>query len=305
MPAGGIMKQRVAVVGVGLMGGWFARHLLAAGYSVLAHDVDRAKVDALVQAGGIRAPSPDQIASQVDVILLSLPNSHVVDDVVRNTLKLFESGRKGLVVLDASTADPAMSKALAAELDAIGIDMLDSTVSGTSEMAAVKDTVFMVGGKPQVYEACSPLFRAMGREWVHMGANGNGATIKLIVNLVLSLNRMALAEGLTLAKKAGLDQLQTLEVLKQSAAGSKCMDQKGDRMVQQNFLPPIGTLATHYKDVRLMLQLGAQLDCPLPLLSLNAQALASEISKGRGHWDSSDIIMFYNALCGWDNHQAG
>jgi 3-hydroxyisobutyrate dehydrogenase-like beta-hydroxyacid dehydrogenase len=296
------MKQRVAVVGVGLMGGWFARHLLAAGYSVLAHDVDPAKVDAIVQAGGIKASSPDQIASQVDVILLSLPNSQVVDDVVRNTLKLFESGRKGLVVLDASTADPQMSKALAAELAAAGMDMLDSTVSGTSEMAAVKDTVFMVGGKPQVYEACLPLFRAMGREWVHMGANGNGATIKLIVNLVLSLNRMALAEGLTLAKKAGLDQLQTLEVLKQSAAGSKCMDQKGDRMVQQNFLPPIGTLATHYKDVRLMLQLGAQLDCPLPLLSLNVQALASEISKGRGHWDSSDIIMFYNGLCGWDNN---
>jgi 3-hydroxyisobutyrate dehydrogenase-like beta-hydroxyacid dehydrogenase len=167
---------------------------------------------------------------------LSLPNSHVVDDIVRNTLKLSESGRKGLVVLDASTANPAMSKALAFGLDAVGIDMLDSTVSGTSEMAAVKDTVFMVGGKPHVYEACLPLFRAMGREWVHMGANGNGATIKLIVNLVLSLNRMALAEGLTLAK-ARLDQLQTLEVLKQSAAGSKCMDQKGDRMVQQNFLP--------------------------------------------------------------------
>lgn len=290
------MKQRVAVVGIGLMGGWFARHLLAAGHTILAHDADAAKVDTLVQAGAIRAASPDRIASQVDVILLSLPDSHVVNDVVRNTLRLFETGHQGLVVLDASTADPGMSKALASDLATAGMDMLDSTVSGTSEMAAVKDIVFMVGGRKDVYEACVPLFRAMGREWVYMGEAGNGATIKLIVNLVLSLNRMALAEGLTLAKKAGLDPLQTLEVLKQSAAGSKCMDQKGYRMVRENFLPPIGTLATHYKDVRLMLELGARLDCPLPLLSFNAQALASEISKGRGHRDSSDIIMFYKEL---------
>jgi 2-hydroxy-3-oxopropionate reductase len=290
------MKHRIGIVGVGLMGGWLARHLLAAGYSVIAHDLDPAKVDAIVAAGGKKVVSPDQIAAAVDVIILSLPNSHIVNDVVRNSLKLFECGRKGLILLDASTADPMMSKALSSELAAVGIEMSDCTISGTSEMAKVKDTVFMFGGKQEIFEQCIPLFQAMGREWVYMGAHGNGATIKLVVNLVLALNRMALAEGLTLAKKAGLDQLQTLEVLKKSAAGAKCMDQKGYRMVNQNFLPPIGHLSIHYKDVRLMLGLGASLDCPLPLLSLNAQALASEISKGRGEWDSSAIIMFYKEL---------
>lgn len=289
------MKHRIGIVGVGLMGGWLARHLLAAGYSVIAHDLDPAKVDAIVAAGG-RKIAPEQIAAEVDVIILSLPNSHIVNDVVRNSLKLFETGRKGLILLDASTADPMMSKALSAELVAAGIEMADCTISGTSEMARVKDTVFMFGGKQEIFDQCIPLFQAMGREWVYMGAHGNGATIKLVVNLVLALNRMALAEGLTLAKKAGLDPLQTLEVLKKSAAGAKCMDQKGYRMVEQNYLPPIGHLSIHYKDVRLMLGLGASLDCPLPLLSLNAQALASQISKGRGEWDSSAIMMFYKEL---------
>ena len=290
------MKQRIGLVGLGLMGGWLARHLLAAGFSVTAHDIDPAKVEAIVKAGGKKAGSPDQIAPQVDVIILSLPNSTIVNEVVQDSLKLFETGRQGLIVLDASTADPAMSVELAGRLGEKGIEMLDSTISGTSEMAAVKDTIFMVGGKKEIYEQCVPLFAAMGREWVYMGDSGKGAVIKLVVNLVLSLNRMALAEGLTLAKKAGLDQLQTLEVLKKSAAFSKAMDQKGYRMVNKQFLPPIGHLAVHYKDVRLMLALGASLDCPLPLLSLNAQALASEISKGRGEWDSSDIISFYNEL---------
>ena len=101
-------------------------------------------------------------------------------------------------------ADPMQSKALAAELAAKGVEMADCTISGTSAMAKVKDTVFMFGGKKEVYDAVVPLFQAMGREWVYMGAHGNGATIKLVVNLVLALNRMALAEGLTLAKKAGL-----------------------------------------------------------------------------------------------------
>ena len=290
------MKQRIGFVGVGLMGGWLAQHLLAAGFAVTAHDIDPVKVEAIVKAGGKKAGSPEQIAPQVDVIILSLPSSQIVNEVVTDSLKLFETGRKGLIVLDASTADPAMSIELARQLREKGIEMLDSTISGTSEMARVKDTIFMVGGTREIYEQCVPLFAAMGREWVYMGENGKGAVIKLVVNLVLSLNRMALAEGLTLAKKAGLDQLQTLEVLKKSAAFSKVMDQKGYRMINKQFLPPIGHLAIHYKDVRLMLALGASLDCPLPLLSLDAQALASEMSKGRGEWDSSDIISFYNEL---------
>ena len=147
------------------MGGWFARHLLAAGYTVIAHDLDPAKVDAIVAAGGKKVASPDQIAAQVDVILLSLPNSKIVDDVVRNSLKLFENGRRGLILLDVSTADPVMSKKLAAELAANGIEMADCTVSGTSAMAKVKDTVFMFGGKKEIYEQCIPLFQ-IGRAHV-------------------------------------------------------------------------------------------------------------------------------------------
>ncbi len=278
------------------MGHHLARYLLAAGYPVIAHDIDPAKVDALVKLGASRVDAPGEIASQVEVIMLSLPSSSIVNDVVRNTLRLFENGRKGQIVIDASTADPAMSAELAAELRQQGIEMLDATISGTSEMAAVKDTLFMVGGKKEIFEACGPLFAAMGREWTYMGDNGAGAVTKLVVNLVLGLNRMALAEGLTLAKKAGIDQLQALEVLKKSAAFSKIMDQKGYRMVNRQFLPAAGKLALYYKDVRLMLALGAKLDCPLPLISLHAQALASEVSKGRSDWDSADIISFYNEL---------
>ena len=136
----------------------------------------------------------------------------------------------------------------------------------------------------------------MAQRMFYVGKNGSGALMKLIVNLVLGLNRMVLAEGLSLGKKAGMDQSRLLEVLKQSAAYSKAMDMKGTKMIEKDFLPPEGKLAFHLKDVRLMLDLGKRFNFPLLLSSLHAQALASEVAKGRGEWDNSDIISFYEDL---------
>jgi 3-hydroxyisobutyrate dehydrogenase-like beta-hydroxyacid dehydrogenase len=290
------MAKRIAVVGVGLMGSSLAKHLLAAGYAVTVHDVDRAKVDALVALGARKASSPEQIAPEVDVIMLSLPNSHVVDDVVTNSLRLFDRGRRGQILVDASTPDPDLSIALASRLREKGIEMLDGTISGTSEMFARKDAIFMVGGGEAAFEECRDIFAAASRNAYYMGPNGTGAHTKLVVNLVLSLNRMALAEGLTLAAKAGLDPAQALRVLQDSAAASRAMEQKGERMVKRNFAKPASELRTSYKDARLILGLGAKLDCPLPLMSLYVQALASEVSKGREHLDPATIIQFYAEL---------
>ena len=292
-------RQRIGFIGVGLMGSSLSRHLMEAGFSVIVHDTDAARVDAAVKLGAKTATSPDQIPGQVDVLMFSLPTSDIVKDVVHNQLKLFETGRPGLIVLDATTADPDKSAAIAADLAKVGIRFLDCTVSGTSEMCAVKDIIFMAGGSQDAFAECEPLFAAMGREWMHMGANGSGAIMKLCVNLVLGLNRMALAEGLTLARKAGIEPLQALEVLKKSAAFSKIMDQKGYRMVEKRFHPPAGKLRIYLKDVRAMLALGERLNCPLPLIGLHAQALASEVAKGRGEWDSADIISFYDELAGY------
>src|SRR5688572_19375664 len=292
------MSKRIAVVGLGLMGSSLAKHLIAAGYPVTVHDSDPAKVDALVKLGARKAAAPEDIAPEVDVIMLSLPNSHIVDDVVTNALRLFEKGRAGQILVDASTPDPDLSIALATRLREKGIEMLDGTISGTSEMFAEKDAIFMVGGSEAAFRTCEPLFRAAARNAYYMGPNGTGGNTKLVVNLVLSLNRMALAEGLTLAAKAGLDPAQALQVLQDSAAASRAMEQKGQRMVKRNFAKPASELSTSYKDARLILGLGAKLDCPLPLMSLYVQALASEISKGRKHLDPATIIQFYSELAG-------
>jgi len=290
-------KKRVGFVGLGLMGNGMAKNLLSSGFPVIGYDIDEDRVNDMVKAGGKKA-SPEEIPGQADIMITSLPDSYVVNDVVESSLKLFETGRKGLVLIDTTTADPMMSEELANRLREMGMEMLDATISGTSKMCAAKDVTIMVGGREDIFRECKDIFATIGKEIFYMGKNGSGALTKLIVNLVLGLNRMVLAEGLSLTKKLGVDQRRILEVLKKSAAYCKAMDMKGSMMIDKNFLPPEGKLAFHLKDVQLILGLGRKLNFPLILSSLHAQALASEVAKGRGEWDVADIISFYEDLAG-------
>jgi len=289
-------KRRIGFVGLGLMGSAMVRNLLSAGFPVIGYDIDESKRDALVGDGFQKADSPEGIPPLADTIILSLPNSQVVNGVIEGSLRLFETGRKGLILIDTTTADPVLSEEMAARLKEKGIEMLDAAISGTSKMCAERDVTFLVGGSEEACTRCAPVFSALGKRTFHMGKNGAGAVAKLVVNLVLGLNRMALAEGLCLAEKAGMDPRRTLEVLKESAAYSSAMDQKGLRMVEKAFLPAEGKLAFHLKDVGLMLELGHRVNAPLFLSALHAQALRSEVAKGRGEWDNADIISFYEDL---------
>jgi len=291
-----MQTKRIGFVGLGLMGKGMVGNLLSSGFAVMGYDIDPSQIAAAVEMGAAGCQDPADLIDKVDVIMLSLPNSHVVTDVVSNGLKLFRAGEKKPIVIDTTTADPLLSAELAGKLKEKGIEMLDATISGTSKMCAEKDITFMVGGSQAVYEECVPIFSAMGNRRYYLGKNGSGALMKLIVNLVLGLNRMVLAEGLSLGRKAGMDLQGLLEVLKDSAAYSRAMDMKGVKMIEQDFLPPEGKLAFHLKDVRLILDLASRLNFPLPLSSLHAQALTSQTAKDRGEWDNSAIIAFYNDL---------
>lgn len=288
--------KNIGFVGLGLMGKGMVRNLLSGGFSVIGYDIEPAQIAAGVEMGAEGCNDPAVLVEKADVIMLSLPNSHVVNAVAKSALKLFDKAKKGLILIDTTTADPLMSAELAAKLGEKGIEMLDATISGTSKMCAEKDITFMVGGSQDVYKDCEPIFTSLGSRCYYLGKNGSGAMMKLIVNLVLGLNRMVLAEGLSLGKKAGMDAHVLLEVLKNSAAYSRAMDMKGAKMIEQDFLPPEGKLAFHLKDVRLILDLASRLNFPLPLSSLHAQALTSQVARDRGEWDNSAIIAFYNDL---------
>ena len=289
-------RTRIGFLGLGLMGSGMVKNLVSDGYSVIGYDIDPKKIDTAVHQGATGIDDPSELPEQVDVIMLSLPNSRVVNDVIKNSLNLLTEKREKLVVIDTTTSEPTLVEALAADLKRRGVEMLDATISGTSKMCTERDIIFMVGGSETVFVEYEHIFSTLGKKTYYLGKSGAGSTMKLIVNLVLGLNRMVLAEGLSLGKRIGMDLHRLLDVLKNSAAYSKAMDMKGLKMIEEDFIPPGGTLSSHRKDVHMILELGARVNQPLFLSGVHAQALASQVAKGRGDWDISALIKFYHDL---------
>jgi 3-hydroxyisobutyrate dehydrogenase-like beta-hydroxyacid dehydrogenase len=225
--------------------------------------------------------SADDVFEHCDVIFLCLPNSDVASRVLREA-KL----HAGQIIIDTSTGDPAEMAALGAELAARGVHYLDATVSGSSAQLLQRDVLVMVGGEAAVFEQCRELFAKFAREAVHVGPCGSGAKMKLVTNLVLGLNRAALAEGLAFAQQLDLELLQTLDVMRRSMAYSRIMDTKGEKMIMQDFTPQ-AKLSQHLKDVRLML---AASSIPLPLSETHRQLLEKAEMLGFGDADNSAVI---------------
>ncbi len=281
----------IGLIGLGLIGTALAERLLSAGQRVLGWDTDPARVDALRQRGGGVATGVEEVFAHCPRVLLSLPSHREVADVVgAGGLSL----SRGLTIIDTTTGDPASTEELARGLANRGINYLDATISGSSAQVRAGTVALMVGGTPDSFTACSDIFAAIGRQTFHTGPAGTGARMKLVTNLVLGINRAALAEGLVFADSLGLDLTLTLEVMRGSAAYSKIMDSKGERMIEGNFSPD-ARLSQHLKDVRLIVETGQQAGLPMPLSAAHRAVLEEAENAGFGELDNSAIIKVLGA----------
>ena len=196
-------------------------------------------------------------------------------------------------MIDTTTGDPTQMAAIGDRLAARGVAYLDATVSGSSEQARRGDVVLMVGGDERAFAACGDVFGALARAAFHVGPTGSGAKMKLATNLVLGLNRMALAEGLALARGLGLDLGLTLSVLKEGAAYSRVMDAKGPKMIARDFTPQ-ARLSQHLKDVRLILDEARRVGVASPLSEAHRTMLEMAVGAGYGDADNSAIFLAYD-----------
>lgn len=276
----------VGLVGLGLLGSALAARLIGAGQRVLGWDIAADRVDVLRQQGGETAADARDVFSRCRRVLLSLPTHREVADVVRDADPALEAG---LTIIDTTTGDPASSEALARQLGARGIAYLDATISGSSAQVRAGRATVMAGGSAASFEVCSDIFGAIGEQTFHTGPAGTGAKMKLVTNLVLGLNRAALAEGLALAGALGLDLELALAVMRGSAAYSRMMDTKGDRMIRGEFAPE-ARLAQHLKDVRLIVDLGRHAGLPMPFSAAHRAVLEDAVLAGCGELDNSSII---------------
>ena len=226
------MSECVGIVGVGLMGQAFSHHLLQAGFEVQGFDLDERRLAQLHERGGTPVESPAAAARGARWLITSLPTSDIVREVMLGPKSVAGAAPKGLIVADTSTSRPEDSQRLGAELAQRGIRFLDACVSGTSAMAWKKDLIVIAGGTVEDFEAARPLFAGFARAAYRMGAIGSGAMAKLVINLILFGNRLALAEGLVLGMKAGMEGESLLEVLQDAACSSKTMVDKGPKMLK-------------------------------------------------------------------------
>lgn len=277
----------IGLIGLGLMGGAMAARLHAAGFQLLGWDRDSKRVDDFASSGcGEAASSMDDIFMRCSRVILSLPDSVVVNSVLQEGNRPLTQGQ---IIIDTSTGDPANAKALGTTLQKQGAQYLDATVSGSSAQVADGSAVLMVGGDEAAFVACADLFAHLGAKTFHTGPCGSGAKMKLVTNLVLGLNRAALAEGLAFAWDLDLDPVRTLEIMRGSMAYSRIMDTKGEKMLMQDFTPQ-ARLSQHLKDVRLML---AATEMKLPLTEAHRALLEKAESLGCGDLDNSAIIKAY------------
>jgi len=289
--------RTIGFIGLGLMGSALTESLMADGSAVCGYDINPDRLHDFGTRGGTPVDSPAEAARGADAVMTSLMTAEIVADVVKGERGALETMRSGTILVDTSTVHPVASAALAGELAGRGMPMLDAALSGTSGQARRRDLVVLVGGERSVFERCVPIFKAIGRSTYHLGPNGAGARAKLVVNMVLGLNRLALAEGLTFGLKQGLDGVKLLEVLRDSAAYSRAMDLKGERMLEGRFEPE-GRLGQHLKDVGLMLDLGQAHGAPLFLSAVHRQLLVAGMAEGRGDQDNASVMAVLRGLAG-------
>jgi 3-hydroxyisobutyrate dehydrogenase-like beta-hydroxyacid dehydrogenase len=273
----------IGLVGCGLLGSAIGERLLGAGLSVAAYDLSDE------QARGVRGAEfcrrIEQIGERACQIVFCLPDSTVVRAVLR---ELNPSLRPGTLIVDTTTGDPAETERIAAELATRGVGYVDATVGGSSAQTRRGEVIVMAGGSGDDVAAARDILDAFAGRVFHVGPCGSGSRMKLVMNLVLGLNRAVLAEGLAFADACGLDGQAALDVLRASPAYSVVMDTKGRKMLTGDYQPE-ARLAQHLKDVRLILEAASDSGLPLPLSKLHRELLEGVVERGFGDQDNSVV----------------
>jgi 3-hydroxyisobutyrate dehydrogenase-like beta-hydroxyacid dehydrogenase len=281
--------NRIGLIGLGLLGAALGERFLGRGFRVLGFDVDVERCAAFMRKRGEIADTSADVALGCARIVLSLPTSEVVADVLD---RIGSSLQPGQTIIDTTTGEPRAAEEASAHLKERGVAYLDATVSGSSEQTRQGEVVVMAGGDAQAFAACRDLFDAFARSSFHVGPSGAGARMKLATNLVLGLNRAVLAEGLAFAQALGLDPGLALTILRASPASSRVMDTKGPKMIAGDFSPQ-ARLSQHLKDVRLILAEARRCGALVPLTHAHQVLLDKAQVAGYGESDNSAIIRAF------------
>jgi len=281
-------QTSVGVIGLGLLGTALAERLLEAGIPTAVHNRTQHKAQPLLDRGASWSDNP---IVECDRTVICLYTTETVELTLEQLASALQPGK---ILIDTTTGNPQQTEALGKRLAEQSVNYLESPIAASSEQTRNGQAVAFVAGSQAIYDSCQDVYAAIAPKSFFVGGWGSAAMMKLVNNLVLGLTRAALAEGLVLAKAAGLDLKSTLEVLKQGNAYSTVMDVKGQKLIDGEFAAQ-GKLTQHLKDVRLIKAEGARFNQNLPLTLLHEQLLEEAELAGLGEMDNSAIIRAIEA----------
>ena len=285
-------------LGLGIMGGPMAGHLLKAGHRVALWSHTEGKAaEAARQGNGVVCSTPAEVGAAADVIFLCVGNSEMSRQTILGENGVAKGAKPGTVIVDTSTVAPEGSREMAAELSKIGIKFLDAPCTGSKPGATNGTLTFMVGGEEAVFQKVKPFFEHMGKNLYYCGGPGMGLHAKLTQNLILSNILQAFNEGMVLASKAGMDPELMLQILDNSAAKSGLIAFKAPFVLDRNFETNFSIKWMH-KDIGLMLDSAEELNVPLPLTSITQQMFRAAIAKGLGEEDICSTIKVLEGFAG-------
>jgi len=289
--------SNISVIGLGIMGLPIAINLVRAGHTVTGYNLSSERTKKLVEAGGRAANSVAEAARSADVVITMVPDSPDVEAVVTGPDGLFAHAKSGALWIDASTIRPDVARRLATSAREAGIRPLDAPVSGGEQGAIDATLSIMVGGVQADFDAAREVFQAIGKTIVHVGPAGSGQTVKAANQLIVAVNIQALAEAVVFLEAHGVDRDAALRVLGGGLAGSKVLDQKGQKLLTRNFEPGF-RLALHHKDLGIVTAAAREAGVIIPLGATVAQLVAAMVQQGDGGLDHSALFKQVLQLSG-------
>jgi 3-hydroxyisobutyrate dehydrogenase-like beta-hydroxyacid dehydrogenase len=280
------------LIGLGLVGNALAERLVASGYGVIGFDIREERCEALERLGGEVVRSSREVGNRAARVILSLFDTETVIRVLEGEEGALSGERLPRFIVDTTTGDPDRVVALGERLRRRGVAYLDTTLSGSSRQVRSREAVFFVGADDDAFEACRDLFEALARRFVRTGGIGSATRMKLATNLLVGLNRAALAEALAFAERLGFDPRVFLDVVHGTPAYNAAVDLKGEKMVSGDFAVE-SRIAQHRKDVALIREYAERVGAEAPLTAVHERLLDALISDGYGDEDNAAIIRAF------------
>lgn len=290
---------KVGVIGAGRMGNAFALNLLKAGHRVYVYDIDPKATENLTAQGAVLSASPAEMATQAEIVLVSLPKNEIVEQTIIGPQGLLPKLNRGAIVIDLSTTLPRTTKAIAEALARKGVDFLDAPVSGHAAGARNATLTVMVGGKKEAFlRVREPIFEKLGKNIFHAGPTGAGQALKLVNNLLYNLNRLAMCEGLVLGAKAGIDPEIMCQAISLSTGGSHAIRSLPPEILKGDFAGRESSLNLACKTLKLITDFADELNVNLLLGNLAKQLYDYMRLQGHGEETPSTVIQFYESAAG-------